>query len=99
VAPDSPYERTMDLVRVDFAPRHRPPSSARVVLATMVASVGSLAADAALVAIVVTIVLLFPDAVGRDDHHRDAGVLHKFKARAAQETARVLSGPTSSDND
>jgi len=51
VAPDSPYERTMDLVRIDFAPAHRPPSSARVVFATVVSLVGSLAADAALVAI------------------------------------------------
>ena len=51
MAPDSPYERTMDLVKIDFAPSHRPPSSARVALATVVSLVGSLAADAALVAI------------------------------------------------
>ena len=51
MAPDSPYERTMDFIKVDFAPSHRPPSSARIVLATVVSLVGSLAADAALVAI------------------------------------------------
>ena len=51
MAPDSPYERTMDLVKIDFAPSHRPPASARIALATVVSLVGSLAADAALVAI------------------------------------------------
>ena len=49
--PETLYDRTLDLVKVDFAPAHRPPSAARVVLATAVALVGSLAADAALVAI------------------------------------------------
>ncbi|HXN62543.1 MAG TPA: hypothetical protein VN886_19010 [Acidimicrobiales bacterium] len=44
-------DRSLDLLKVDFAPTHRPPSSARVVLATLVSLVGSLAADAALVAI------------------------------------------------
>ena len=48
---DTLYDRTLDLVKVDFAPTHRPPSSARVVLATVVSLVGSLVADAALVAI------------------------------------------------
>jgi hypothetical protein len=48
---DTLYDRTLDLVKVDFAPTHRPPSSARVVVATVVSLVGSLAADAALVAI------------------------------------------------
>lgn len=48
---DTLYDRTLDLVKVDFAPTHRPPSSARVLLATVVALVGSLLADAALVAI------------------------------------------------
>ena len=51
MAPDTLLERSLDLVKVDFAPRHRQPSSARVVLATVVSLVGSLAADAALVAI------------------------------------------------
>jgi hypothetical protein len=51
VPPDTLFDRTLDLVKVDFAPTHRPPSSARVVLATVVSLVGSLAADAALVAI------------------------------------------------
>ena len=49
--PDTIFDRTLDLVKVDFAPAHRPPSGARVVLATVVSLVGSLAADAALVAI------------------------------------------------
>jgi hypothetical protein len=48
---DTLYDRTLDLVKVDFAPTHRPPSSARVVVASAVSLVGSLAADAALVAI------------------------------------------------
>jgi hypothetical protein len=48
---DTLYDRILDLAKVDFAPTHRPPSSARVVVATAVSLVGSLAADAALVAI------------------------------------------------
>jgi hypothetical protein len=51
VSPDTLYDRTLDLVKIDFAPVHRPPSGARVVLATVVSLVGSLAVDAALVAI------------------------------------------------
>jgi len=51
VPPVTLFDRTLDLVKVDFAPTHRPPSSARVVLATVVSLVGSLAADAALVAV------------------------------------------------
>src|ERR1700683_5136533 len=43
--------RSMDFLRIDFAPKHRQPSAVRVVLATLVALVGSLAADAVLVAI------------------------------------------------
>ena len=39
------------LVRVDFAPRHRQPPAARVVLATIASIAGSLAADALLVVI------------------------------------------------
>ncbi len=49
--PDTILDRSLDLVKVDFAPTYRPPSNARVVLATVVSLVGSLAADAALVAI------------------------------------------------
>ncbi len=41
----------LDLVKVDFAPTHRQPANIRVLLATLVSLVGSLAADAALVAI------------------------------------------------
>jgi hypothetical protein len=42
---------------------------------------------------------LAPGALGRDDHDRNAGVLHEFKTRTTQQGARVLSGPPSSDND
>jgi hypothetical protein len=51
VPPVTLFDRTLDLVKVDFAPTHRPPSGARVVLATVVSLVGSLAADALLVTI------------------------------------------------
>ena len=44
-------DRLLSVVKVDFAPKHRQPSAARVVLATVVALVGSLAADAVLVAL------------------------------------------------
>lgn len=49
--PPSILDRSLDLVKVDFTPRHRQPSWASVALATLVALVGSLAADAILVAI------------------------------------------------
>lgn len=51
MAPDTIIDRSLDLVKVDFAPRHRQPSTVRVVLATTVSLIGSLAVDAALVAI------------------------------------------------
>jgi hypothetical protein len=51
LASDTIFDRTLDLVKVDFAPAHRQPSAVRVVLATVVSLVGSLAVDAALVAI------------------------------------------------
>jgi hypothetical protein len=51
LASDTIFDRTLDLVKVDFAPAHRQPSALRVVLATIVSLVGSLAVDAALVAI------------------------------------------------
>lgn len=51
MAPDTIFDRSLDLVKVDFAPTHRSPSAARVLLATVISLVGSLAADAALVAI------------------------------------------------
>lgn len=49
--PDTILGRALHLVKVDFAPTQRRPSSSRVVLATVVSLVGSLAADAALVAL------------------------------------------------
>ena len=48
---DTIVDRLLGVVKVDFAPKHRQPSAARVVLATVVALVGSLAADALLVAL------------------------------------------------
>ena len=44
-------DRSLELLRIDFSPKHRQPSAVRVALATIVSLVGSLAADAALVAI------------------------------------------------
>ena len=51
MALDTLFERSLGLLKVDFAPTHRQPSTARLVLATVVSLVGSLALDAALVAI------------------------------------------------
>jgi len=51
LAPDTIIDRSLDLVKVDFAPRHRQPSAVRLVFATAVSLIGSLAVDAALVAI------------------------------------------------
>jgi hypothetical protein len=44
-------DRALALCRVDFAPPHRQPSAARLAAATVLSLAGSLAADAALVAI------------------------------------------------
>jgi hypothetical protein len=44
-------DRALGLARVDFAPSHRQPSGLRVVIASVVAVAGSLAADALLVTI------------------------------------------------
>jgi hypothetical protein len=44
-------QKVLDLVHLDFAPEHQPPSGGRVVLATVVSLVGSLLADALLVVI------------------------------------------------
>jgi hypothetical protein len=51
VTTTSLLDRTLDLVKVDFSPKHRQPSNLRVILATAVAIVGSLLADALLVVI------------------------------------------------
>jgi hypothetical protein len=48
---DSIFDRTLHLARVDFNPVHGQPSKVKMLLATVVSLVGSLAADAALVAI------------------------------------------------
>jgi len=44
-------DRSFDLLRIDFKPKHAQPSVLRVLLSTVVALVGSLVADAILVAI------------------------------------------------
>jgi len=44
-------DRALRLARVDFAPRHRQPTGTQVIVALIVSVVGSLAADALLVAI------------------------------------------------
>jgi hypothetical protein len=51
LTPTNVLDRSLDLVKVDFAPVHAQPRRFRVVLATLVSLVGSLLADAALVAI------------------------------------------------
>ncbi len=54
-------EQVLTWARIDFAPRHRQPSAVMVVVATLASLVGSLAVDAALVAIGTT---LFPSTKG-----------------------------------
>ncbi len=49
--PRTPVEHGMSLLRLDFTPPHRQPSAGRVILATLLSIAGSLAADAALVAL------------------------------------------------
>jgi Family of unknown function (DUF6069) len=51
VSQKSVLDRSLDYVKVDFAPTHRPPTRSRVLLATAVSLVGSLVADAILVVI------------------------------------------------
>jgi Family of unknown function (DUF6069) len=51
LASETIIDRSLDIIRVDFAPKHRQPSPVRVLLATVVALVGSLAVDAVLVLI------------------------------------------------
>ena len=49
--PDSALTSALAAFRVDFAPQHKQPTTARVLLGTIVSLVGSLAVDAGLVAI------------------------------------------------
>lgn len=51
VPADTLIDRSIGLLRLDFNPKHAQPSMTRVLLATVVALIGSLAADAILVAI------------------------------------------------
>ena len=48
---DTLIERSLDLLKIDLKPKHTQPSMARVLVASIVALVGSLAADAILVAV------------------------------------------------
>jgi hypothetical protein len=59
--PPTTLEGALRLARVDLAPRHRQPSAAMVLLATVASLAGSLLADAALVAIGTA---LFPSTKG-----------------------------------
>ena len=61
VRPSPPLDRVLGLFRVDFAPGHRQPSAARLVVASILSIVGSLAADALLVVIGTAI---FPSTKG-----------------------------------
>jgi hypothetical protein len=53
--------RALDAVKIDFAPKHRQPRLALILIATIVSVAGSLAADAILVAIGTRV---FPSTVG-----------------------------------
>lgn len=57
--------RPLKVARIDFAPSRSQPSAARVLLATAVALIGSLAADAAIVAIGKK---LFPATIGYEHY-------------------------------
>jgi hypothetical protein len=63
LSPELPplLDRALGLVRVDFAPSHRQPAGARVIAASVVSVIGSLAADALLVVIGTAI---FPSTKG-----------------------------------
>ena len=60
------FEEAMSWARVDLAPRHRQPSPVMVVVAAVASIVGSLAADAALVAIGTAV---FPSTKGYGHFH------------------------------
>jgi hypothetical protein len=51
VTADTLLDRSFDLLRIDFKPKHTQPSLVRVLLATLVALIGSLVADAIVVAV------------------------------------------------
>ena len=57
----TPVDRLLRLARIDLAPQHRQPAGMRVVIATIVSIVGSLLADAAIVAVGTR---LFPSTKG-----------------------------------
>src|ERR1035441_3059664 len=54
-------DRSLDLVKIDFSPAHRPPAKSRVALATVVSLAGSLLADALLVMLCTAV---FPSTKG-----------------------------------
>ena len=59
--PRGPLDQAAALARLDFAPKHRQPSTIRVVMATVASVAGSLLADAILVVLGVA---LFPSTKG-----------------------------------
>ncbi len=61
-------DRTLAMARVDWAPSHRQPTPMRLALATLIAMLGSLAADAILVAIGTRI---FPGTAGYEHFRFD----------------------------
>jgi len=63
---DTIIDRSLDLVKIDFAPTHRQPSLARVLLATVISLVGSLAVDTVLVVIGEAV---FPSTKGYGHFH------------------------------
>ena len=63
---DSVLTSALAALRVDFAPQHKQPTAARVLLATIVSLAGSLSADAVLVAIGMRI---FPSTSGYVHFH------------------------------
>ena len=88
-------DHALALARVDFAPAHRQPSAARVLVALAVSVAGSLAADAILVVITTT---LFPSTKGYV-HFRiatrstegEVGVRHDIQQPVDREAALQLS--------
>ena len=93
---DSILSSAMTAVRLDFAPKHQQPSAVRILLATVVSILGSLAADAILVAIGTRIFpsthsyvhFRFADYAEIDNHWRD----HRLCGLASRDSDLV--GPT-----
>ncbi len=88
-------DRSLDLVKVDFAPRHRQPSTIRLLVATAVSLAGSLGVDAAIVAVGTAV---FPSTKGyvhfQFDDYAKLTVIGVFIACAAWPiVTRISSAP------